>query len=219
MGDPRRIRKKFSGPAHPWQKERIDEEKIFFKEYGLKNKSEIWKAASKLRGFKIQVKKIIKAKTEQSEKEKTQLLSKLAKLGILQENQNIDDILGLSTKDILERRLQSVVFRKGLAKSMKQARQFITHEHIIVNNKKITAPGFLVPKSLENSISFSQSSSFVSEDHPERIQEKKPAIKAKKEKQKEKKETETKETKKEVKPKKPKKKSTPKEKTEGKKEK
>jgi len=187
MGDPRRVRKKFSGPTHPWQKERIDEEKGLLKEYGLKNKTEIWKVTSNLRNFKIQIKRIIKLKTKQSEKEKIQLLNKLIKLGLLQENTEIEGVLRLGVKDILERRLQSVVFRKGLARSMQQARQFITHQHIMVNNKKITAPGFLVPKALENSIAFAASSSLVSPDHPERVQEKKQEVKEKKKGKKEKK--------------------------------
>ncbi|MBW2978222.1 30S ribosomal protein S4 [Candidatus Woesearchaeota archaeon] len=196
MGDPRRIRKKFSGPSHPWQKERIDEEKEFLKEYGLKNKSEVWKADSKLRSFKKQVKKLIRTKTEQSEKEKVQLLTKLVNLGVLPENAGVEDVLGLSIKDILERRLQSVILRKGLARSVKQARQFITHQHIMINNKKITAPGFLVPKGLEDAISFSTSSSLFSTEHPERaVEKKKLAPKEKKKKEAPKKKTEEKKTK------------------------
>ena len=191
MGDPRRIRKKFSGPSHPWQKERIDEEKNLLKDYGLKNKREVWKATSKLRNFKIQTKKIIRTKSEQSEKEKIQLLKKLVNLGILNENAGVEEILGLPVNVILERRLQSVVFRRGLARSMNQSRQFIAHEHIMVDNKKMTAPGFLVPKALEGKISFSTSSSLFSEMHPERVKEEKMPKKPeqKKEDKKHKKET------------------------------
>jgi small subunit ribosomal protein S4 len=173
MGAPRRIRKKFSGPSHPWQKERIEEEKGLLKEYGLKNKTEIWKTTSKLRNFKKQTKNIIRTKTKQSEKEKVQLLTKLISLGLIQENTNIEEVLGLAIKNILERRLQTLVFRKGLARSMKQARQFITHRHILVNNKKITSPCFLVSKNLEDKILFSNSSSLFSPEHPERVQQKK----------------------------------------------
>ena len=43
MGDPRKTRKKYDTPQHPWQKERMDQESVFLKEYGLKNKKEIWK--------------------------------------------------------------------------------------------------------------------------------------------------------------------------------
>ena len=40
MGDPRKLRKKYYPPSHPWQKIRIDEEKILMKDYGFKNKKE-----------------------------------------------------------------------------------------------------------------------------------------------------------------------------------
>ncbi|MDP7610203.1 MAG: 30S ribosomal protein S4, partial [Candidatus Woesearchaeota archaeon] len=43
MGDPKKQRKKYSKPSHPWQTERIEVEKVLMKEYGLKNKKEIWR--------------------------------------------------------------------------------------------------------------------------------------------------------------------------------
>lgn len=183
MGDPKKPKNKFSKPSHPWQKDRIDEEKELTREYGFKNKKEIWKLRAKLRNFLMQTKKLTAFKTEQSEKEKVQLLNKLRSLSLLSENAGLDDVLGLNVKDLLERRLQSLVFRKDLAKSMKQARQFITHGHIMVNNKKITSPNYLVSKEQENLISFSNRSSFIDEMHPERAKtEQKTADKKKEEK-------------------------------------
>ena len=170
MGDPGKHRSKIATPSHPWQKERIDTEKALTREYAFRNKSEIWKMNSTLKNFFIQAKRIIANKTEQNEKEKVLLLKKLSRLGIIDENADIEDVLGLSVQDVIERRLQSVVFRKGLARSMKQARQFITHEHILVNGKKITSPSYLVSVSEENSISFAVSSPFIDEMHPERVQ-------------------------------------------------
>ena len=58
MGDPRRLKPKYSGPRHPWQSARIEEEKKLKSEFGLKNKEEIWKASSKLKGFANQAKKL-----------------------------------------------------------------------------------------------------------------------------------------------------------------
>lgn len=173
MGAPSRLRTRISKPSHPWQGERIEEEKALIKEYGFRNKREIWKMSSLLRNFFNQTKSMIASTSSQSEKEKIQLLKKLSNLGITEENTKLEDVLGLSIRDILERRLQSIVFRKGMARSMKQARQFITHEHILVNGKKITAPSYLVPKALENTITFSVNSSLNDEMHPERKQEEK----------------------------------------------
>ncbi len=181
MGDPRRLRKKYSTPIHPWQKARIEDEKVIIGEYGLKNKKEIWKIASKVKEFRIQAKNLIASTTPQGEKEKVQLLAKLNRIGLLSERANLDDVLGLETRDLMERRLQTVVYRKGLAKSIKQARQFIIHQHIIVGNKKITVPSYIVKRGEEDTINFVPTSQLVDPEHPEREQKekkKKPKKKA-----------------------------------------
>ncbi|PIN72350.1 30S ribosomal protein S4, partial [Candidatus Woesearchaeota archaeon CG10_big_fil_rev_8_21_14_0_10_47_5] len=41
MGDPRKIKKKYSTPIHPWQRARIEEEGVIIKDHGLKNKKEV----------------------------------------------------------------------------------------------------------------------------------------------------------------------------------
>jgi len=169
MGDPKKQRKKYSMPKNPWQKERIEQEKENLKEYGLKNKKEIWKLVSMIREFSNQVKKLIATKTEQAEKEKKLLLQKLQSLGLIEKTAQLDDVLSLTTKDIMERRLQTIVHRKGLAKSMKQARQFIVHGHIKVNNRKVTVPSYLVKKEEENLITFDQKSTLANPNHPERV--------------------------------------------------
>ena len=45
---------------------------------------------------------------------------------------------------LLERRLDNVVYRMGLATTRRFARQLVTHGHILVNGKKVTIPSFLV---------------------------------------------------------------------------
>ena len=120
MGDPRKIRSRLEGPSHPWQKERIEQEKELVQEYGLKNKSEIWRQMSKLKGFARQAKRLVALRREpQSEIEKIQLLTRLNKLGLLSKEAVLEDVLGLTIKDLLELRLQTLVCRKGFAKSMK----------------------------------------------------------------------------------------------------
>lgn len=144
MGDPKRQRKKFSTPSHPWQKERIEEEKKILKEYGLRRKYEVWKMDSMLKKFLHRAKTIIGERTAQSEIEKKQLLERLYRLGLLKQDSKVEDVLNLRLKNILERRLQTLVCKKQLAKTMRQARQFITHEHITVGSRKITTPSYLV---------------------------------------------------------------------------
>lgn len=172
MGDIKRIRKKYTSPRHPWEKTRIEEEKKILLEYGLKNKTEIWKTNSVLKKITDQVKKLIALQTVQSEKEKQQLIKKLQKLNLLKEGAELGQALSLTIKDILERRLQTLVYRKKLARTMRQARQFIVHEHIKVGDKLITSPSYLISTEEEDKISFTTSSKLNNPDHPERIEEK-----------------------------------------------
>lgn len=168
MGDPRKARKKYSTPIHPWQKFRIEDEKVLIQEYGLKNKKEIWKIASKVKGFSRQAKNLIARTTPQGEKEKRQLILRLNRLGLLSQEANLDDVLGLETRDLMERRLQTMVLRKGLAKSPRQARQFIIHQHIMVGNKLMTSPNYLVKMGEETTIAFAPTSQLSDPEHPER---------------------------------------------------
>ena len=152
MGDPKKQRKKFSKPSHPWQKDRISAEKDILKQYGLRRKYEIWKMDSMLKKLLHRAKTVIGEKTSQSDLEKKQLLDRLHLLGLLKKDSKVEDVLNLKLKDVLERRLQTLVCRKQLAKSMLQARQFITHEQIAVGNRKITTPSYLVSISEEPQI-------------------------------------------------------------------
>jgi small subunit ribosomal protein S4 len=207
MGDPKIIKRKFEYPPHPWQKSRIEEEKGLIKEYGLKNKTEIWKMSSKAKNFSNQAKKLTASESGQSKKETEQLLARLSRLGLLPMGASIDDVLGLTVKDLLERRLQTIVFKKGLAKSISQARQFITHQHIALDNKIITSPSYMVDAAEEAKVSFVQKSALADPEHPERVvekpkpQPKKPEAKEEEPKSSDKPEQEKKEEKKKGKPK------------------
>ena len=172
MGDPRKFRAKYDHPSHPWQLERIEAEKILVREYGLKNKTELYKINSKVKNYTFIAKKLIAAEgtgNKQADVEKAQLFATLQRLGLIGASIKLDDVLSLQPKDLLERRLQTRVFRKGIARSVKQARQFISHEHIMVGDKVITSPSFLVGVSDDSAISVVSTSSLSKPDHPERI--------------------------------------------------
>lgn len=172
MGDPRRNRKKYKGPGHPWQRVRIDEERIIKREYGLVNKKEIWGAESKLRRINAQVKRLIRERargSSQALKEEKQLLGRCYRLGFVSEGTSLEDVLNINVRNILDRRLQSIVFKSGLAMSPKQARQFVLHGHIIVDGKRVSVPSYLVSKEEEFKILFDPKSTLASEEHPERI--------------------------------------------------
>lgn len=169
MGDPRKIRKTYQTPGHPWQKARIEEEKVIIKEYGMKNKKEIWKMESKLRDFADRAKKLIAASTGQAEKEREELLLKMKSIGLIPPEAGLDDILGLKLRNILERRLQTMLYKKNLARSMDQARQFIVHDHVMVGEKMINSPSYIVSVKEEGLIAFSSKSSLNNPEHPERV--------------------------------------------------
>ena len=166
MGSAKKQKKKFSKPSHPWQKERILVEKELKTEYGLRRKYEIWKMNSILKDFTRQAKNLVTIRNKQVEKERGQLLNKLHSLGLINKESKIEDILSLNLKNIMERRLQTLVFRKNLANTMEQARQFIVHEHISLGDKTVTSPSYLVPVEEEATIKFAINSSLADVNHP-----------------------------------------------------
>jgi len=168
MGNIRKPRKTYSTPKHPWEKARIDEEKALRKEFGFRNKKELWKVSSKLKNYFDRSKGYVAKETTQSVIEQEQMLNKLRSYGLLSIEASLGDVLSITLKDMLERRLQTVLFRKGLARSVKQARQFIVHGHVMIGEQKITSPSYMVTLKEEDALVFSAGSSLSDEEHPER---------------------------------------------------
>lgn len=175
MGDPRKFKAKYSGPGHPWQRARIESERGVVREFGLLSKRELWKVDSKLKVFANQAKRLIALRTVQAELEKKQLIDRVSRYGLLSAGAKLDDVLGLDVRDLLNRRLQTLVLKKGLARTPVQARQFIVHGHILVGSKKVSSPSYLVPVDEEAQISFVSSSSLANPEHPERAIKSKPS--------------------------------------------
>ena len=145
----RRIRRKYKRPKRPWDKATLEKEREIMRKYGLRRKHELWRAEEILRKYRRLARRL--AATKDKEKEKI-LIQKLARLGVLEPTANLDDVLSLTVEDILERRLQTVAFRKGLANTIKQARQFIVHGHVYVNGIRTVYPSYLVNKEEEDKI-------------------------------------------------------------------
>lgn len=169
MGDPKKSKKKYATPHHPWERDRIEAERVIRRDYGVKNKKEIWKMNAVLSTFKDRTKKAAALTGQKAEVEKKQILEKLQALNLIRAGQELDAVLGLTLKDIFERRLQTFVYRKGLARSVKQARQFIIHGHIKIADHKMTVPSYLVKAQEEGAISFVALSSLADAAHPERV--------------------------------------------------
>ncbi len=140
------MKKKYSRPKRPFDKIRIEEENVIKKKYNLKNKKEIWKADAAIKKIRNQAKTLI----TKSDQEKELFVKKLQKKGF--PVNNLAEVLGLDKTDCLKRRLQTIVFNKKLAKTMKQARQFITHKKILIEDKITNKPSYQVSLEKEPSI-------------------------------------------------------------------
>jgi len=133
MGDPKRHRKKYVSPTHPWDKARLEKEMQVVIKYGLRNKREVWRFQNILRKYR-RVARDLLAKInlpgregELAKVKAMTVIKKLTRMGVLDENATLDDILNLNVEDFLERRLQTMVYRQGLANTIKQARQMVIH--------------------------------------------------------------------------------------------
>ncbi|MEM0473596.1 MAG: 30S ribosomal protein S4 [Candidatus Aenigmatarchaeota archaeon] len=147
----RKIKKTYSKPRKPWDRARIEEERKLMKNYGLRRKREIWRAASYLRNFRQRARDLAAKRNEEEQKK---LLEKLYRLGVLEKNSSLNDVLGLTVENILERRLQTIVYKKGLANTLRQARQLIVHGHIQIDGKSTKFPSFLVTRDVEDKIGY-----------------------------------------------------------------
>jgi small subunit ribosomal protein S4 len=146
----KRKHKSYSRPKRPFDKVRIDEEREIKKEFGLKNKREIWKTEAKIKSIREKAKSLISANKE----EQQLLFAKLKKIGF--EVNSIADVLGLNKKDYLKRRLQTILIKNKLATTSKSARQLIIHKKVLVDGKIVNSPSYIVPIELENKISLKQ---------------------------------------------------------------
>ena len=166
MGDPKKQCKKFDTPRFRWRKDILQEELKLQGQYGLRNKHELWRhktILSKTRGI---ARSLISKTPEERARMENEQLTKLKKIGILQETAVLDNVLDLTIEDILERRLQTIVFRKGLARTIFQSRQLITHGHITIDNRRITVPGYMVAKVDEPKVIYSPESAVANQAHP-----------------------------------------------------
>ena len=172
MGEPKFSRPRTQTPTHPWKQARIDEEHDLKERYGLKKVGgmrEIWREKSALRRHRNQAMKLI-GRVDSTEghyaKEKEQLLNSLTKKGLLQTGADVGDVLEINVEHMLSRRLQSVVYYKGLAPSMRASRNLIVHGHICIGDQRMTVPGYHVLKEEEDSLQYSENSPFFDPEHP-----------------------------------------------------
>jgi small subunit ribosomal protein S4 len=166
VGDPRKQKKKFETPRFPWRTDTLQAELQLLGQYGLRNKHELWHHRTMLSKYRGIARSLLGMTTQQREVLEKQLLARLNRLGILPETAVLDNVLDMSLEDILERRLQTMVFRKGMAKSIYQARQLITHGHVAISNRRVLSPSYLVLRDEEANITFAITSPAANPEHP-----------------------------------------------------
>jgi len=152
MGDPKKPRKQYETPKHPWKADRLTAELQLVGEYGLRNKRELWRAETVLRKIRAHARKLFALTGEKRTKEEKTLIGRLYKMGLIDENATADDILKLTVRDILERRLQTVVYKLGFARTIHQARQLVVHGHVYVKDRKVRSPSYHVMRGEEKFI-------------------------------------------------------------------
>ncbi|QZA87799.1 30S ribosomal protein S4 [Salinarchaeum sp. IM2453] len=164
--------KRYETPNHPFQGERIASEHDLINRYGLKNKEELWRAQSELRRMRREAREILgQVSTEDDvESEGDEFLTRLKRYGYLDPEDSLEAVLALEVNDVLERRLQTIVYRQGLANTPDQARQFVSHGHITINDQRVRRPSYTVEVDEEDFIEFEETSPLADDLHPERAE-------------------------------------------------
>jgi small subunit ribosomal protein S4 len=138
--------KLFVKPKKKFQKERILEENALLAKYALKNKKEVYKTSSKINYFRTRAKSLVDSNPEEQEL----FLSKLRSIGL--NTITITDVLALKIEDLLERRLPTIVHKKGLSTTPRQARQMVVHKKVLVEGSVVNSPGYIVSVKIEDKI-------------------------------------------------------------------
>src|SRR2546428_10982043 len=146
MGDPRKPRKAYQTPRHPWRKDQLEEELHLVGDYGLRNKRELRGHETELSQIRGIARTLLGAEEEERGPLESQYLKRLARLGILPASATVDNILDVNVKDQMEPRLQTIVNTTGLANPLRQARQFVSHDHISVAGDIVPVPSYIVQR-------------------------------------------------------------------------
>ena len=148
MGQPRiRKNRKYDSPRKPYEKSRLEDETRIKKQFGLRRKQELWRMENILREFRRRGRELLANPNEDVQRE---LFQRLNRIGV--NVTTIDDVLSLKLEYFMNRRLQTVVWKRGLAKTAKQARQYIVHKNVKVNGRVMRWPSYMVRAEEEDKI-------------------------------------------------------------------
>ena len=159
----RRKSKTVKTPRNPYEKQRIDDELELVGKYGLRNKRELWRVHTTFSKIRKTARNLLTLDENDPKRvvDGQAMIRRLRRVGILDvSKEKLDFVLSLKITDFLDRRLQTIVYKKGLAKSVHHARVLITQRHIAVGETLVTVPSFLVRTESEKHIRFAPTSPF-----------------------------------------------------------
>jgi len=160
MGDPKTPRRIWKKPKRPLNYNLMMDELKTLGTFGLKTKRELWKARTNLSKLRHQARSLLALRQEIRKEKEPVLINSLSKIGLVDKNSTLDAVLNLQVTDLLSRRLQTIVQRKLYFKTPYHARQAIVHGHIMIGDRIVTIPSYVVKIDEEPKIHLIPESSF-----------------------------------------------------------
>ena len=160
MGDPKTPRRIWKKPKNPLNYNLMMDELKTLGTFGLKTKRELWKARTNLSKLRHQARSLLALRQEIRKEKEPVLINSLSKIGLVDKNSTLDAVLNLQVTDLLSRRLQTIVQRKLYFKTPYHARQAIVHGHIMIGDRIVTIPSYVVKIDEEPKIHLIPESSF-----------------------------------------------------------
>jgi len=160
MGDPKTSRRVWQKPKRPLNYDLMMDELKTLGTFGLKTKRELWKTQTELSRVRLQARSLLALRQDERERKEPILMQSLSKIGLVNEDSTLDDVLNLQVTDLLSRRLQTIAQRKLYFKTPYQARQAIVHGHIMIGDSVVTIPSYVVKTEEEAKVHLIPESSF-----------------------------------------------------------
>jgi len=160
MGDPKTPRRVWKKPKRPLNYDLMMDELKILGTFGLKTKRELWKTQTELSRVRLQARSLLALRQEIRERKEPILIQSLSKIGLVDENSTLDDVLNLQVTDLLSRRLQTIAQKKLYFKTPYQARQAIVHGHVMIGDSIVTIPSYIVKTEEETKIHLTPESRF-----------------------------------------------------------
>ena len=160
MGDTKNFRRVWKKPKRPLNFDLKMEELKILGTFGLKTKRELWKARTELSRVRNQARSLLALRQDVRDREEPILLKSLSRVGYVKPDSTLDDVLNLELSDLFSRRLQTVVQKKFFFKTPYQARQAVSHGHILIGDRIVNIPSYVVSVDEESKVKLTTESIF-----------------------------------------------------------